>query len=276
MPDAGKPGRPAGAAMETSLPELSRDSFHRGAFEVLQPVSSGHRSGSDALLLAASLNEGAKGKLADFGAGAGVAALAALAMNPSLSAMLVELDPTMAQIARKTLALEANAALAGRASVLEADVTVTGSRREKTGLANAHFDHVIMNPPYNHAGQKPSADPLKALAHKMTEPGLEAWMRTAAAILKPGGAVYLIYRAEMLAEVLASMHGRFGGVSIIPLHARPGMAASRIIVRGRRGSRAPLSICPGVVLHEPDNSPSQIAEQLMNGKSRLFEAAWLK
>jgi tRNA1(Val) A37 N6-methylase TrmN6 len=271
MPIASNPDRSADTAMGTSLPELSRDSFHRGAFEVLQPVSSGHRSGSDALLLAASLDEGIKGKLADLGAGAGVAALAALVMNPGLSAVLVELDPTMAQIARKTLALEANAALAGRARVLQANVTATGSGREKAGLANASFDHVIMNPPYNHAGQKSSADPLKALAHRIAEPGLDAWMRTAAAIIKPGGTLHLIYRSEMLAEVLTSMHGRFGAISILPLHAKPGAPASRIIVRGKRGSRAALTICPGVFLHEVDNSPTQIAEQLINGKRRLFE-----
>lgn len=272
MPIASKPDRSAGTAMENSLPELSRDSFHRGAFQVLQPVSSGHRSGSDALLLAASLDEGIEGKLADLGAGAGVAALAALVMNPGLSAVLVELDPTMAQIARKTLALQSNAALAGRARVLQANVAATGRNRERAGLPNVSFDHVIMNPPYNHAGQKSSSDPLRALAHKMAETGLDAWMRTAAAILKPGGTVHLIYRAEMLAEVLASMHGRFGAVSILPLHAKPGMPASRIMVRGRRGSRAALTICPGVVLHETDNSPTQLAELLMNGKRRLFEA----
>ena len=55
------------------MPELSRDRFFRGGFEVLQPVNGGHRSGSDALLLAASIEERASGQLADLGAGAGVA-----------------------------------------------------------------------------------------------------------------------------------------------------------------------------------------------------------
>lgn len=257
------------ASSDIMLPKLSQDSFFRGEFEVYQPVGVGHRSGSDALLLAASLPHNAQGLMADLGAGSGVAALAALAANPRLEAALAEVDPVMATLARKSLTLPANSALAGRAKVLEVDVTLIGGEREKSGLANASFDHVIMNPPYNHPGQKPSAKPMKALAHKMGVGGLDAWMRTAAAILRPGGWVHLIYRSEMLGEIISSMQGRFGALSIIPLHARADEKAARVIVRGNRGSRANLSVLPGIILHEPDGKPTTFAEELINGKRRL-------
>lgn len=252
-----------------SLDAVTQDRFHRGAFEVLQPADRGHRAGSDALLLAAALPGNVAGRLADLGSGAGVAALAALVANPSLSALLVELDPAMADLARRTLALPANAVLAGRASVLTADVTLSGLRRERTGLETGAFDHVLMNPPYNHAGQRSSDDPMRALAHAIGAGGLEPWMRTAAAMLKPGGMMHLVYRTERLAEVIASAQGRFGGLAIVPLHARADRSASRVIIRGVRGSRAPLSIAPGVVLHEPDGSPTPAADALLNGHARL-------
>lgn len=263
--------RSEAASTDIELPELSQDSFYRGGFEVFQPVAIGHRSGSDALLLAASLPQNSQGRMADLGAGSGVATLAALTTHPELEAVLVEVDPAMAQIARKSLALSVNADLAKRARVLEADATLAGRARENLGLADNSFDHVIMNPPYNHSGQKPSAQPLKALAHKMEEGGLAAWMRTAAAILKPGGWVHLIYRSEMLDDIITSMRGRFGAISIIPLHARADEKASRLVVRGKRGSRAELSVLPGVILHEPDGKPTAIAEELINGKRRLHD-----
>jgi tRNA1(Val) A37 N6-methylase TrmN6 len=246
-----------------------RDAFFRGRFEVLQPTDQGHRAGSDALLLAAGLMEGASGLLADLGAGVGVAGLAALAANPGLEAVLVEIDPDMSDLARESLELPANAAIAGRARVLKADATLTGDKRQAAGLANHSFDHVIMNPPYNHASQRPSPDELRSLAHTMGEGGLDSWLRTAAAILRPGGTVLLIWRTERLGDVLAGMQGRFGAISIMPLYAREGEAASRIVVRAIRGSRAPLSLSQGVVLHDADGSQSPVADQLLNGNARL-------
>lgn len=236
---------------------------------MIQPVDRGHRAGSDALLLAAGLEEGASGRLADLGAGSGVAGLAALAANPDLEAVLVEIDPVMAGLARDSLQLPGNAGLAARACVLETDVTLTGAKRAEAGLANGAFDHVIMNPPYNHARQRPSPDELRSLAHMMGHAGLDPWLRTAAAILKPGGTVLLIWRTEMLGDVLAGMQGRFGAVAIMPLHAREGEPATRIVVRAIRGSRAPLSLQRGVVLHEADGLQTEIADKLLNGKARL-------
>jgi tRNA1(Val) A37 N6-methylase TrmN6 len=249
--------------------EFSIDAFHRGAFEVVQPVRSGHRAGSDALLLAAALPPGARGMLADLGAGAGVAALAALSMNDGLSATLVELDPLMADCARQTLALPANARFKGRASVIEADIRLTGSKREASGLANAAFDHVIANPPYYLPSERASPDARRALAHQMEEGGLTAWTRTAAAILKPGGVLCLMWRPQQMEELFAVLKGRFGAVAIMPLYPKAGLPAGRIVVRAVRGSRAPLALLPGIVLHAEDGQPTPLAALLLNGKARL-------
>ena len=49
------------------------DIFHRGRFVLVQPKGAGHRSGVDAMILAASVPSGFSGLLADLGAGAGAA-----------------------------------------------------------------------------------------------------------------------------------------------------------------------------------------------------------
>ena len=77
-----------GTNAETKLPP-TRDMFHDAAFEILQPVN-GHRAGLDALLLAAALPENAEGTVADLGAGAGTAGLAALNLNRELDLLAVE------------------------------------------------------------------------------------------------------------------------------------------------------------------------------------------
>ena len=57
----------------------SVDAFHRGRFVLVQPKGAGHRSGVDAMILAAAVPSGFAGRVADLGAGAGAAGLAASA-----------------------------------------------------------------------------------------------------------------------------------------------------------------------------------------------------
>lgn len=115
--------------------ETTRDKFHDGAFEVLQPSTRGNRSGMDALLLAASLPKNATGVLADFGSGAGVAGLAALNLNKELELLCIEKNPEMAELARKTLQLSSNSKFRNKTKIIEQDITSGGVDRLKAGLA---------------------------------------------------------------------------------------------------------------------------------------------
>ncbi len=249
--------------------KTSRDKLHAGAFEAIQPSERGNRSGMDALLLAAALPEDCSGTLADLGAGAGVAGLAALNLNRDLDLLAVEINPEMADLARKTLQCSSNSKFLGRAKVIEHDVTSSGVDRLKAGLAPDSVHHVIMNPPYNSSHDRAPKDSLKAQAFMMGDGGIDAWFRTAAAILRPGGTIAIIYRTKNLGEVLACSQGRFGGLEIMPIHSRADEAAKRVLVRGTRGSRAPMAIVPGFVVHNMDGTFTDEADAIFKGKFHL-------
>ena len=163
------------------------DIFHRGRFVLVQPKGAGHRSGVDAMILAASVPSGFSGLLADLGAGAGAAGLAVASRCPQAQVTLIERDPLMIDHANKTLKHESNQSLAQRVSLVESDVTLTGKHRIAAGLAEGAFDCAIMNPPFNPARAGRTPDPVKAVAHVMDDGLFEAWLRTAAAIVRPGG-----------------------------------------------------------------------------------------
>lgn len=254
--------------IEPDLEDTTSDAFHDAAFKVLQPKS-GHRSGMDALLLAASVPQAAYGTLADLGSGAGVAGFAALNLNDDLNLLAVEKNKKMAGLASKSLKLEGNELLNSRSRIVVADVTANGTERLKAGLEPESVSHVIMNPPYNKITLRPSPDILKAEAYMLGEGGIDAWFRTAAAIIKPGGTLSVIYRTENLGDILACAQGRFGGLEILPVHSRSSEPAKRIIVRGTRGSRAPMSIVPGLVLHEQDGEFTSYAEKIFKGETHL-------
>lgn len=251
-------------------PGHSVDAFHRGRFHLVQPQK-GHRAGVDALILAACVPANFAGLLADLGAGSGASGLAVLSRCAAARATLVEREPEMLEAARLTLALPENATLAGRARILAADVELSGRERVAAGLADNAFDFAIMNPPFNSPGDRATPDPLRRSAHVMTEGLLEAWIRTAAAILRPDGACAIIARPVSLPAVLASIERRFGGAEIVLVHPRPDAEAIRFVLRARRGSRARLAFSPPLVLHEATgNALSSRADSIVNGETGLF------
>ena len=47
---------------------------------------------------------------------------------------------------------------------------------------------------------------------------------------------------------------RFGALKVLPLHPRAGAPAHRVLVQGIKGSRGPLQLLPGFVLHGDGNA----------------------
>jgi tRNA1(Val) A37 N6-methylase TrmN6 len=247
------------------------DAFQRGRFSLVQPMAGAHRAGMDALVLAAAVPGTFAGQVADFGAGAGAAGFAVAARLAGASVVLVEREPQMADCAARSIALPANADLAGRVRLLAADVALSGAQRRAAGLPDHAFDFVVMNPPFNDPRDRAAAGALRRAAHVAPSALFDAWLRSAAAVLRPGGGVAVIARPEQIGAILAAANDRFGGLEILPVHPTPERAAIRIVVRGRRGSRARLAIAPPLVLQDrPGGAPSARAEAIAAGEAGLF------
>jgi tRNA1(Val) A37 N6-methylase TrmN6 len=244
------------------------DAFHFGRFYLVQPKGRGHRSGMDAMLLAAMVDAEGPIEVADLGAGAGAAGLGVAARLPEARVALVEKSPEMIAYAEKTLALPENAAVAARAQLLTADVTLKGRGRVAAGLPDDLFDHVIMNPPFNHAGDRRAPDGLKAEAHVLQDGLFDAWIRTAGAILKPGGQMSLIARPESIAEIMTACGKRFGGLEFTMIHPRQGESAIRLLASGIKGSRARPVFRAPIFMH-PEGSHRFLPEvdDLNNGRA---------
>ena len=248
---------------------VTRDLFHDGAFEVLQFKDRGHRSGMDALLLAASVPEDANGIVLDLGSGVGVAGLAAININPNLRLISLEADSGLCKLAKQSLLLERNNHLRGRVEIINGNVAARGQERTNLGMLPNSVDHVIMNPPYNKSNHRKSLDFIKVMAHTLDDDSIESWFRTAAAVLRPGGSFSIIYRIENLVDILTFAAGRFGRLNFIPIHSRQGQPAKRLIGCGIKGSKTKLSLHPGFVLHEADGSFTPQACKIFKGNARL-------
>jgi tRNA1(Val) A37 N6-methylase TrmN6 len=225
------------------------DAFLGGALQILQPQN-GYRAGLDAVLLAAAapVVSGTSARILDIGAGVGVVGLAVARRIADAHVTLIERDPQLAALAHANIARNQ---LADRVRLVQADVSQPLSAHAELGALTETFDCVLANPPYHAHGRGTAArDASKANANAMTEGDLDRWARFMAAMTCPDGHAVVIHKAEALPELLAVLAGRFGDLVLLPIHPRPGSPASRVLMCGVKGSRAPLQIRPALVLHD--------------------------
>jgi tRNA1(Val) A37 N6-methylase TrmN6 len=244
----------------------STDDFLGGRISVVQPRK-GHRAGSDAVLLAASVPARAGERVLDIGAGSGVAGLCLLARVRGVDVTAVEIDAGLAALAARNAAANG---FAGQFRSIAADVTSPGKALAASGLKREFYHHLIANPPfYAERSVREAPDSARATAHVMREGDLAAWVRFFAAMAAPNGVLTLIHRPDCLGELLTLLEGRFGSVAVFPLFSRSGEAATRIIVQAKKGSRAGSSLLPGLVLHDADGGYTEAAEAVLRGGAAL-------
>ncbi len=233
----------------------------------LHQSDSGHRSGTDAVLLAATVPQSFAGLVVDAGSASGAVGLSVGARVPGAAIRCVEIDPVEADLARANIAANG---FQDRAHVIQADLLAAFKEREAMGITLADADRVLTNPPFLSEGKsRPSPDLARQRAHMMPEDGLDRWILACHAMLKPHGTLALIHRADALKEILDALSGRFGHIGVLPIHPRAGAPATRLLIEAIKGSRAPLRLLSGLILHEADGRFTDIADALNKGDAML-------
>ena len=149
-------------------------------------------------------------RVVDLGAGVGAAGLALALRVAGTRVTLVEIDAGLAALAAENAQVNGLAARVG-STVL--DVAAPARAFAAAGLAPESTARVLMNPPFNDpARQRTSPDRQRRLAHAGPGGTLAAWIKAAARLLRPGGTLTLIWRADGLADVLRALDAAFGGV----------------------------------------------------------------
>ena len=219
---------------------LSRDVFLGGGLAIWQPLT-GYRAATDPVLLAAAVEARPGQAVLELGCGAGVALLALGRRVPGVALAGLERQPEYADLARR------NAAGNGLAAEI-----VTGDLAQMPQALRARvFDQVLANPPYYPPAAPAARDPGRAAALREETP-LALWVDAGLKRLRCGGWLTLVHRAERLPDILVALDGRAGAVAVRPLAPRAGRAAGRVLVRARKGARAPFRLLAPLIMHAGD------------------------
>jgi len=225
---------------------VTEDTLLRGRVRLLQPAQ-GFRVGLDPILLSA-FAAPPYGRFVDVGCGSGALAFLLCAADAAATGVAVEIQGAMAALAERGRAVNG---LDARLEIVAADVRAAVGRPP---LPRAAFDLVAVNPPFREIGSSlTSPDASRAQATHEITLALDEWLDVAAALVRPGGRVAVVFAAARLTPLLAGLGAR----SLAPerlrlVHPRLDLPASRVLVEARRGPPRPLAVEPPLGLHDPD------------------------
>ncbi|WP_424812074.1 tRNA1(Val) (adenine(37)-N6)-methyltransferase [Roseococcus sp. YIM B11640] len=234
--------------------DLSEDGLLDGRVRLRQPRQ-GFRAAIDPVLLAAFVPARSGDVVLELGCGSGAAFLCLGARVPGISVRAVERDQALAALA------QGNAALNGVTAEVHA-----GDAREIQDLGPV--DHALANPPYWTGGTASPDAAKRQAAHE--DAALLDWIAVMARATRHKGTLSLVLPASRFAEAAGLLgDAGCGGVRLLPLWPRAGVAAKRVLIQARKGGKGPDEVLPGLVLHEADGSPTQAAEAVLRGASGL-------
>ena len=242
---------------------ITEDALLGGRVRLRQPAT-GFRVAIDPVLLAAAVPVVAGESVLDVGAGVGAAALCLAARIGDCRVFGIEIQQDLVRVAGENVALNA---LTGRVDIVTGDLT-----RPPPRLAAGTFDHVMANPPYHEAGRVDrSPDAGKAAASVETVGGLAEWVGFCLAMVRRGGSVSFVHRADRLDALLARLSPRAGAIVVFPLwpDAAGSQPAKRVIVQARKGLATPLRLARGLALHADGGGYTAQAEAILRDGAAL-------
>lgn len=195
-------------------------------------------------------------RCADLGSGTGLLSVLLCQRHPELSVTGIEIGERAAELSRENLRING---FEGRAKVLCADL-----RDHRSLFEAGSFDAVFSNPPYFPAGGGGSApEGPRRTARSETDCSLSDVCQAAAALLRFGGAFFMVHRPERLSEICVALTG--SGLEPKRLRLvcpRAEAAPALALIESRRGGKPGLRIEPSLVLTLPDGSPSPEVREL--------------
>ena len=266
----------------SSVPFVTTDdSFLSGEVHLRQPRD-GYRVGTDAVMLAASINIGKAAKnqtskqvseqtgkkvgprkrLLDMGAGVGGISLAVSWRRADVHITAVEKDQASYDL------LCHNISVNDRAEVIRPHL---GDALALPPVLRGSFDHVFANPPFHHSSDMPSRSRRRREAHYADEAALSDWVTSALWAVKPKGRVSFIVRADRTDQMMRDLNdGGAGEVLLYPLWSYRSSPAIRMIITARAGVKGAMAVLPGLVLHHPSGALTSEARRVMKGEGLLL------
>ncbi len=219
-------------------PNETIDEFMNGRLRLIQSKN-GYRFSIDAVLVSEFVSTKPGDIVVDLGAGCGVISLLLLLTRDIAYAVGIEIQPDLADQARRNTALNG---FSNKMGIVLADI-------RSLPLAPCIADVIVCNPPYRRKNSgRVNPDLQRAIARHELKATLDDIVESSERILKPGGKLAIIYPAGRLVDLLVRMRS----LGLEPKRARviyPTIQSESkmVLVEANKGGKAGLKILPPLV-----------------------------
>lgn len=231
------------------LPGERLDDLQQGKYRLIQKQGT-FCFGTDSVLLADFAAPRKRERVADLGCGNGAIALLMAAHRENITVEAVEIQPEMADMARRSVILNG---VEDRVHVHNCDMRTAWELlgRERCALA-------VCNPPYSAEGAALlSENEAKRIARHEGTLTPDDVAASAAAILKFGGRFSVVFPAPRAYEMMAAMdRHRLAPKRIRTVHATAVRAPKLVLIEAVKGGGSGLHWLEPLVLSEDDGTPT--------------------
>ncbi len=204
--------------------------------------------GTDALLLASYIDPSRKYKRAmEYGGGTGIVSLLALSRGRVDEVTALEVQEEYASLIARNAKLNG---LDERLSAIHSDV------REYKVSPEGAVDLIFTNPPYMKAtGGKANEENEKNIARHEVFGTIYAFLESARAHLKYGGAFVCVYRTDRLIDLVDAMRqNKIEPKRMTFVHANTSSKPSMVLVEGRLGGGEGLLVTSPLILYRDEEN----------------------
>jgi tRNA1(Val) A37 N6-methylase TrmN6 len=227
----------------TAERDYTEDTLFDGRIRCLQHQT-GYRFSLDAVLLSNFIQPKPGDRILDLGCGCGIVSLILAYRWPSISITGLEIQPGLAHLADKNVALNN---WQDRIEIIHGDLKEIGKLIEP-----GSFDWVVSNPPYRRPGSgrvNPEAE--QALARHEQVADLASVTKAAVWSVRKRGRVVFIYPASRGAAVISEMKEQGLEPKImLSIFSYPGSVASLVILEAVKEGGEELMILPPFYVYE--------------------------
>lgn len=227
------------------MPGERVEDLQNGFFIIQSPAC--FAFGTDAVLLAHFVQARAGERVVDFGTGNGIIPILLCAHISGLCVTGLEVQPELVDMAKRSVALNG---LEERISLMCGDI------REAKKLLGTGFDVVVTNPPYEKADSgKPHSSEQVSIAKRELLCALEDVACSAAAVLRNGGRLNMIYPTARFAELMVTLcRYRLEPKRVQLVAPRADRAPGFALVEARKGARPGVQFLPQLSVYEADGT----------------------
>jgi tRNA1Val (adenine37-N6)-methyltransferase len=235
--------------------EETLDALFGGRLKILQKKR-GYRFSIDAPLLAYFAKSSPDDRIIDLGTGCGIVPLILILRKKAKKITGVEIQPTLADLARRNAALNR---CASRFQVWEEDLRKLDARAKRKS-----FDLVITNPPYRKAGSgRLNPHTEKAVARHEIQAILEEVLRAAHYLLADKGRLAMIYPASRFADLMRGLSKHHLEPKRIQfVHSHAGNEARLVLVEALKEGHAEVKVLPPFFLYDSAGNYTPAARRL--------------